>query len=44
MNWLVLTHLFAKRRTRRSRKSYKKRKTKTSRYYNKTSRRKLMGG
>ena len=41
MNWLVLTHLFMKRRTR---KSHKKRKTKTRRHRNITSRRNLRGG
>ncbi len=41
MNWLVLTHFFTKRRTR---KSHKKRKTKTRRHRNMTSRHKLRGG
>jgi hypothetical protein len=41
MNWLVLTHLFMKPRTR---KSHKKRKTKTRRHHNMTRRRNFKGG
>ena len=45
MNWLVLSYLFIKRRTR---KTHKKRKTSKNRHKNRhttmTSRRKLTGG